>query len=302
MRNKIRIGYFADGIWSHNAFLKIIQDTRFEIAFIVPRYDTKDNILFSFSQKFNIPYLKTQNINSQDFLSTVKQYQCDIFVSMSFNQIFKEPLISIPPLKTINCHAGKLPRYRGRNILNWVLINDEKEFGITVHYIDSGIDTGDIILQRTYSITDDDDYSSLLSKAYTECANVLYDALLMFLSNSVAPIQQNHQYGFYCPMRSQGDEIIDWNQTSRSIFNFIRALNAPNLGAKSYIKDQEITIYKSKIINNAPNYISTSGVIVGIDKNDLIIKTLDSTLRITDYNYKSKPKIGDRLKKYKEVL
>ena len=61
---------------------------------------------------------------------------------------------NMPPLKTINCHAGKLPFYRGRNILNWVLINDEREFGITVHYVDEGIDTGDIILQRVFPITD----------------------------------------------------------------------------------------------------------------------------------------------------
>ena len=77
---------------------------------------------------------------------------------MSFDQIFKEEIINIPPLKIINCHAGKLPFYRGRNILNWALINDEKEFGITVHYVDFGIDTGDSILQKNYEITDDDDY------------------------------------------------------------------------------------------------------------------------------------------------
>ena len=64
---------------------------------------------------------------------------------MSFNQILKKKIINLPHLKTINCHAGKLPFYRGRNVLNRVLINDENEFGITIHYIDEGIDTGDIV-------------------------------------------------------------------------------------------------------------------------------------------------------------
>ena len=63
---------------------------------------------------------------------------------MSFNQIFDKELINIPPLGTINCHASKLPFYIGRINLNWILINDEKEFGITLHYVD----TGDIILQK----------------------------------------------------------------------------------------------------------------------------------------------------------
>ena len=83
--------------------------------------------------------------------------------------------MSLPKLKTINCHAGKLPFYRGRDILNWVLINDEKEFGITVHYMDEGIDTGDIILQRTFPITDEDSYKTLLERSYDECANILYN-------------------------------------------------------------------------------------------------------------------------------
>ena len=97
---------------------------------------------------------------------------------MSFNQIFKNNLINLPPLKIINCHAGKLPFYRGRNVLNWVLINDENEFGITVHFIDEGIDTGDIILQKTFKIDDTDDYQTLLSRAYKECGSILYDSIL----------------------------------------------------------------------------------------------------------------------------
>ncbi|MDR1522244.1 MAG: hypothetical protein LBS28_05280 [Streptococcaceae bacterium] len=85
-------------------------------------------------------------MNSKEVINLLKKYNADLFISMSFNQIFKSEIINLPRLKTINCHAGKLPFYRSRNILNWVLINDEKEFGITVHYVDEGIDTGDIIL------------------------------------------------------------------------------------------------------------------------------------------------------------
>lgn len=294
MHNKIRIGYFADGIWSHKAFLKIIQDSRFEIAFITPRFDTKDNTLFSFSQKFNIPYIKVQNINSQNFINTIQKYNCDIFVSMSFNQIFKEPLISIPPLKTINCHAGKLPQYRGRNVLNWVLINDEKEFGITVHFVDEGIDTGDIIIQKTFKITDQDDYSTLLQKSHIECAKILYEALILFLDEKVCPYKQN-QGGFYCPMRIQGDEVIDWKQNSRQIFNFIRALSTPSLGALSYIHNKPIKIYRSELIQNAAEYIAIAGCIVGIEHDGFIVKTLDSTIKILNYNFDGKIRIGDRL-------
>ncbi|MEA1052839.1 formyltransferase family protein [Lamprobacter modestohalophilus] len=84
-------------------------------------------------------------------------------------QIFKKSTIERLDLGAINCHAGKLPFYRGRNILNWALINDEEEFGITVHSVDTGVDTGDIIRQQCFPITDADDYSTLLERAYWLC-------------------------------------------------------------------------------------------------------------------------------------
>ena len=175
--NKIKIGYFADGPWSHLAFEKIIQDPEIDVKFIVPRNDTKDETLKNYSLKYNIDYLFPVKINSTEFIKEIKKYDCDLFVSLSFNQIFKSEIISIPEIGIINCHAGKLPFYRGRNILNWVLINDESEFGITVHFVDEGIDTGDIISQKVYPIDDNDTYGTLLNRAFEECANLLFDTL-----------------------------------------------------------------------------------------------------------------------------
>ena len=169
----INIGYFADGPWSHETFNKLIKDSEIKVSFICARYESEDETLKDLAKFHNIDYLKHKNVNSDEFISIIVKYNCDLFVSMSFNQIFKSKIINLTKYKTINCHAGKLPFYRGRNILNWVLINDEKEFGITVHYIDEGIDTGDIILQKIFQITDYDNYRTLLKKAYIECANVL---------------------------------------------------------------------------------------------------------------------------------
>ena len=156
-------------------------------------------------------------------------------------------------MKKINCHAGKLPFYRGRNILNWALINDEKEFGITVHYLDEGIDTGDIILQDVYPITDEDDYGTLLTRAYDGCADVLYRAIKMIQNDEVKPIKQNDidPIGIYCGMRQPGDEISNWSQSSREIFNFIRALSSPGPQATSWINGRLIQINKAKMISGA---------------------------------------------------
>lgn len=294
MKNYLNIGYFADGPWSHLAFEKIVKDTRFNIKFIVPRFDTRDETLSSYAENYNIDYFKLKNINAPDALKKISSYECDLLVSMSFNQIFKKEIINLAPLKIINCHAGKLPFYRGRNILNWVLINDEKEFGITVHYVDEGIDTGDIISQRIFPINDDDDYKTLLELSYTECASILYETLLKFLENDIRPVPQNmiHPLGTYCGRRIEGDEIIDWTQTSRQVFNFIRSVTSPGPKAHSYIKDRLVRINKAIYFPDAPVYLGKPGQVLTRTEKGYLVKTKDSFIEILEVD--NKLRIGEQ--------
>lgn len=297
---KLKIGYFADGPWSHRAFEKIIENQSIEIAFIVPRSDTKDLTLKNYADKYSIDYIKGVKVNSPEFITKVSSYNCDLLVSMSFNQIFRKEIINLTKYKIINCHAGKLPFYRGRNILNWALINNESEYGITVHFVDEGIDTGDIILQRSYPITIEDNYSTLLDRAHIDCADILYDAILLFLTNQVTRVKQNtiHEVGMYCGCRGEGDEIINWNQTSLNIFNFIRAVCIPGPQAQTSIENNSVRINKSRLIDDAPNYIGTPGQIIGKSDKGFYVKTKDSFIEIFDVSVENngKLKVGGKLK------
>jgi methionyl-tRNA formyltransferase len=198
----------------------------------------------------------------------------------------------------INCHAGKLPFYRGRNILNWVLINDEREFGITTHYVDEGIDTGDIIRQKCFSISDQDDYSTLLKIAHLECGNILNDSISDILSGSLKRLKQKnvHSLGSYCSIRISGDEILDWNQSSREVFNFVRAICFPGPVARSFKDRSEVFIYKSQYLPEASKFIGIPGTILAKDSAGLLVKTLDSFIRIIEWSSESKLRVGDRLK------
>ena len=176
---------------------------------------------------------------------------------MSFNQIFKKRILNLPEKGVINCHAGKLPFYRGRNVLNWVLINDEKEFGVTTHFVDEGIDTGDIILQKVQKITDQDNYASLLHKAYKICSDLLYKSIKLIKNNDYKLISQKsiHPVGLYCIKRGIGDEVLNWNSTSRQVFNFVRAISDPGPIARSSINGNEIKIKKVELIKDAPYFL-----------------------------------------------
>ena len=296
--NKFKIGYFADGPWSHLAFEKLITDKSIEICFIVPRSDTTDETLLNYSKKYKIDYLHPVKVNSDDFFEKAISYNCDLFVSMSFNQIFRDRIINVPKLKTINCHAGKLPFYRGRNVLNWALINGEDELGITVHYVDKGIDTGDIILQRFFDIKEDDTYKELLEIAYLECARILYDAIKSIQNNDFIVKKQSeiHPVGFICGRRGEGDEIINWNQSSQEIYNFIRAVCKPGPQARSFIDGNEIKINKSRLVHKAPIYKGTVGQILAKTKDGFLVKTQDTFIEILEIKSNVKLRVGDKLK------
>ena len=283
---KLRIGYFADGPWSHKAFNRLIKNDNIEIKFICVRFNSNDNTLREYSKNYNIKYFKCQNVNSDSFINQILPLKCNLFVSMSYNQIFKKKILSLPEFKTINCHAGKLPFYRGRNILNWALINDEKEFGITVHYVDVGIDTGDIILQRSYPITDDDSYSTLLNKSYIECARILCDSISLIISNNINIIKQQSidEVGSYMRKRVEGDEILSWNQSSRQIFNFVRALSHPGPIARTFLNNIEMKINKLKISTIKTEYVPIPGFILDINSG-IYVQTNDGVVIIQEYNY-----------------
>jgi methionyl-tRNA formyltransferase len=294
--NKTKIGYFADGKWSHETLTKLVTDDSIDVIFICLRKDGPDLVLEKMAEDYKIQIFKNQDINSDEFFKKIEGFDCDLFISMSFNQIFKEKLLGKPRLKTINCHAGKLPFYRGRNVINWALINDEKEFGITVHYIDTGIDSGDIILQRTFPINDADDYSTLLSTAYTNCPSILYDATKLIQTNNVKAIKQVEidPLGFYCTSRKIGDELIHWEQDSRALFNFIRAICSPGPGARTFLNGNEIIIQKVKFLSLAKSFVGIPGTVIGIESDGFLVKTLDSFIKVLTWSGYDMPRIGDR--------
>ena len=286
----MKIGYFADGPWSHEALELISKNSDMEIVFIVPRYDAQDPILKKWAKKLGVDYIPIKNVNSDDSIKKIDSYKADILVSMSFNQIIKRPLINLAKYKFINCHAGQLPFYRGCNVLNWVLINGEDKFGVTVHYIDEGIDTGDIIMQELSDISEIDDYASILNRATKICSQLLYKSLISIKNSSVKPIKQNSidHRGSYCRRRIDGDEWIDWSLSSKKIFNFIRGITKPGPYARSTIDNKLILIHKAELIKNSDYiYEEDTGVVLNNDSG-IIVRTGDSCIKITEYSFADK--------------
>ena len=293
----MKIGYFGDGLWSHLALEKLLFDSSIEVMFICARFDNPDKSLEKTALRINVPFLIHTDVNSESFIDGIAQFNCNLFVSMSFNQIFGKKIRTLPKFGIINCHAGKLPFYRGRNILNWALINDEKEFGITVHFVDDGIDTGDIILQKVFPIADEDNYETLLDRSYVGCSVILYEAIKKIQSGNFETIKQNSidPIGSYFSRRLPGDEVIDWNQDSREIFNFVRALTFPGPLALTRYRNNLVRVSYAIPVNEMRPYKDIPGAIIGKPKGFIRVKTKNTAVDIVTTTASNEFRIGYRL-------
>lgn len=278
----MKIGFFGDGPWAHLALERALKTEGVTVAFISARHDAPDPVLRGRAEDLGVPFLTHADVNARSVVDQIVGFDTDLLVSMSFNQILKAEFLSAARLGVINCHAGALPFYRGRNPLNWALVNGEDRFGVTVHHVDLGIDTGDIIVQRFAEIAIDDTYGTVLTKAYELCAASLCDALRQIADGTATRIPQNdiHPIGFYCGRRRIGDEWIDWRWGSLRAHNFIRAIAEPGPCARCYYRSRPLAVLRSSLIPGAPSYIGTPGEVVGRDAAGIVVKTNDSTIRL----------------------
>lgn len=275
MKKKLIIGYFGDNKWAQNTLKKLIDDKSIKVAFVYSR-SQKDKLLEKISKKNLIPFRNTKNINSNKDIKYILKSKPDLLVSMSYDQIFKKKILSHFKDSIINCHAGLLPSYRGRNVLNWAIINGEKNFGITVHIINKKIDQGDILSQKKYIIKKNDDYGTILKKSFIECPKILYDTIKKIQSKKITKIPQEKlkRKSSFFRKRVQGDEYLKLNQKSHLMHNFIKGLVNPGPYARIKTKNNEIKIIKSSIINKInKNY--RYKVICKIMNNKFYLNTID---------------------------
>ena len=280
---RLRIGYFGDGPWANRALARIVDDGRFEVAFITPRHSDPDAGLRSWANRLGVPFLTAADVNNSGFIAEIARFSCDVLVSMSFDQILRRAILQVPGRGFINCHAGALPFYRGRNPLNWALVNGETRFGVTVHYIDESIDTGDVIVQNFSPIAPTDTYADLLARAHGLCADALLEALIKIHDGTAAAVPQHRldSSSSYYSRRRPGDEWINWAWPSQRIHNLVRAITLPGPCARSLHADHVVAIVETEPVDWAEPHLGSDGEIVGRDDRGVLVKTGDTLLRIT---------------------
>jgi methionyl-tRNA formyltransferase len=127
--------------------------------------------------RHHVPYAEAQDVNAPEFLDELRKKGPDVIVSVSCPQIFKTPLIDLPPKGLLNVHGAILPQYRGVMPSFWMLANGEQEAGVSIYFVNEQIDAGDLCGQRVFDISSDESLDAFLRRSKAIAADLLVDVL-----------------------------------------------------------------------------------------------------------------------------
>lgn len=203
------------------------------------------------AEQLKVPLFESVNFNDPEHIAVWKSLQPDLIMLTGASRIAQKNFLSVAKFGCVNLHGGKLPKYRGSSPMNWALINDEKEFTICIVQVNEGIDSGDVLIEKTFPILLTDTIKDLHEKANEAFPQMLLEVVDQMEKSLLRPRRQDPAGASYYPLRFPEDGLILWDvYTAREIHNRIRALTDPYPGAFTYYKARKIKLLKSSYTNH----------------------------------------------------
>src|SRR5205809_2091193 len=233
-----------------------------------------------------ISVLQPERIKDRQSIEEIRAMAPSAIVVMAYGQILPRAILEIPPFACLNLHVSLLPRWRGAAPIQAAIAAGDRETGITVMYMDEGLDTGDILLQRTIDILPNDTGGSLHDRLAQIAPEILLESLVL-LAKGIAPrIPQDNSLTTYAPKLKREDGRIDWSEPAEIIERKIRAFN-PWPGALMKVDEQNLKIFSSSVIdlNGKPGEIL-------ISKDQLIVAAGKDAVALNEVQLEGKKRMS----------
>ena len=214
----------------------------------------------------------------------------DLIVTCAYGQIIPKELLDYPKYSCLNVHASLLPKYRGGAPIHRSIMAGEAKTGITIMYMNERMDEGDIISQEELIIEDSDTLKTVHDKLSIIGRDLLLKTIKDLKENKVTRKKQDENLATYAPIITKEDELIDFNQEARTVFNHIRALN-PFPGAYTKVNGKNLKIYDLVLTDQKS---SKAGKVTKMNKEGLFVSTLDYDIMIREIKYEGSKKMSVR--------
>lgn len=232
------------------------------------------------AMQHGIPVLQPEKLRDQAAIKEVADYKPDLIVTAAYGQILPKAVLDLPQHGCINVHGSLLPKYRGAAPIQYALMEGEQETGVTIMYMEEGLDTGDMIRSVTVPILDEDDTGSLFEKLSVAGAELLIQTLPDLLAGKIEAVPQQDEQATYARMLKREHERIDWTASCDRVFNQVRALR-PWPGAFTLLAGDVFKIWRcekasEECFDNEP------GTVVRVMADAFEVACGKGTVRITE--------------------
>jgi methionyl-tRNA formyltransferase len=214
------------------------------------------------AEERSLPRIRGRRFRTRKAIEELRTLAPDILFAIGWRWILPPEVLAIPPKECLGIHGSLLPRLRGFAPVNWALIRDEPRTGPTLFYFDDGMDTGDIVGQRPFDLTDDDDAGTVRRRLADAAVDLLGEHLPGLAEGTEPRLAQPKEGATYGDQRRPDDGVIDWEQDPRSVFNWVRGLTRPYPGAFTELGGRRVTIWKVRpadAMGAGPGVVSPGG-------------------------------------------
>ena len=245
------------------------------------------SLVKQYALEHGLPVLQPVKMKDAEFLEQLRGYDADLQVVVAFRML-PEVVWAMPRFGTFNVHAALLPQYRGAAPINWAVINGEKETGVTTFFLDHDIDTGRIIMQKSFKVEDDYDVENVYDGLMNLGAEIAIETVDRIIAGNgyvdSLPQEEMIKIGdvlYDAPKIFKDTCRIDWDRTAKKVYDFVRGLS-PYPGARTEIIDGKGKKSVLKVFKTAKTGINKKGEVgmFFVDKDKLYVNTSDELLQL----------------------
>jgi len=187
------------------------------------------------AMRLGLPVLQPVKARAPDFIQELAALQPDLIVVAAYGQILPQSILDLPHFGSLNVHASLLPKYRGAAPIQWAILEDEQETGVTIMKMDAGLDTGEILTQQSTPILPIDDAQTLHDRLAELGAKLLLETIPGYIEGGIKPHKQAEDGVSYARKITKEDGRLDWTQPARVLWNRVRAFT-PWPGAFTFVR------------------------------------------------------------------
>ena len=278
---------FIGCVKSSYLLLKTLLEAGKNIVGVVTKEHSEVNADFvdltDLCRSYDIDYFYARNINDDEVISFLKDKDPDIIYCFGWSQIIKKPILELPSKGVVGFHPAELPHNRGRHPIIWALVMGLERTASTFFMMDEGADTGDIISQRIIEIKKEDYAEDLYDKIMNAACNQVIDFTEEIESESCILKKQEAEIGNTWRKRTKSDGKIDWRMGSYAIYNLVRGLSRPYVGAHLVYQGCDYKVWRvEEIITEDYRNIEPGKVIQKISDKEIIVKAYDNLIHILE--------------------